>query len=301
MPRRRSGLAASSERKYEDALAKRVERWSRAGALPHALAIQLKSWVDAERCGALLGRVTAFRASCGRMPRRKHIGDDEDHLARRLKRYCESASLDAYDASAYDEDPISARDDEFSSYCSKQLISDCGRLSSMVTDVHRARICPRVRRMFDIVSMNMRTAGSAGEWRFVLMICVAAGHRSLNDFGTADLTPLTQLSFSDSIRKSLPRVSAFARCFLTLEAGFHLGLRSIRAYDSVDEMMLQSFVDYTGLNQDSVRWAWSEIYSVSRHALSGTYLRHSPAPKRTCLREISTRATAEIAMPLTRR
>ena len=78
MPRRRSGLDASSERKHEDALAKRVERWSRAGALPHALAIQLQSWLDAERCGALLGRVTAFRASCGLMPRRKHLGDDED-------------------------------------------------------------------------------------------------------------------------------------------------------------------------------------------------------------------------------
>jgi len=150
--------------------------------------------------------------------------------------------------------------------------------------------------MFDIVSMNMRTAGSAGEWRFVLMICVAAGHRSLNDFGTADLTPLTQLSFSDSIRKTLPRVSAFARCFLTLEAGFHLGLRSIRAFKGVDERMLQSFVDYTGLNQDSVRWALSEIYSVSRHAISGTYLRDAPDPRRTRLRGISTRATAAIAM-----
>ena len=176
------------------------------------------------------------------------------------------------------------------------MISDCGRLSSMVTDVHRARICPRVRRMFDIVSMNMRTAGSAGEWRFVLMICVAAGHRSLNDFGAADLTPLTRLPFSDSIRKTLPRVSAFARCFLTLEAGFHLGLRSIRAYDSVDEVMLQSFVDYTGLNQDSVRCAWSEIYRVFRHTLIVTHLRHAPDPKRTRLREASTRATAETAM-----
>ena len=214
------------------------------------------------------------------MPRRKHCGDDEDNLARRLKRYCESASLDACDASAYDQDPI----------------ADCGRLPSMVTDVHCARICPRVRRMFDIVSMNMRTAGSAGEWRFVLMICVAAGHRSLNDFGTADLTLLSQLSFSESIRRSLPRVSAFARCFLTLEAGFQLGLRSIRAFHGVDEKMLQSFVTHTGLNENSVRWALSEIYSVSRHARSGSCLRHSPAPRRTCLREISTRATADIAM-----
>ena len=112
MPRRRSGLAASSDRKSEDALAKRVERWSREGALPHALAIQLNTWVEAERCGVLLAQVTAFRASCGRMPRRKHCGDDEDNLARRLKRYCESAGLDAGDDSAHDQDPI----------------ADCGRL-----------------------------------------------------------------------------------------------------------------------------------------------------------------------------
>ena len=276
MPHRRSGFATSRERQQEEALAKRVERWSRENALPLTLATQLKSWVAAERCGTLLGQVTAFRASCGRMPQRQHCRDDakgdEDNLARRVKRYCERASLGAGYASASDLD---------STYCSDQQISDCGRLSSMVTEVCRDHICPHVLRMFDIFSMNMRTAGTAGEWRFVLMICVAVGLRTLNDFGTANLTLLTQLSFfGPAVRNAIPQVSAFARCFHTLMVGFQLGLRSISAFHAVDHVMIQSLVTHTGMNESSVRWALSEIYSVSRHARG---YRHPPALKHTCL------------------
>ena len=194
MPRRRAGIAVSRERQQEDALAKRVERWSRGNALPLTLATQLKAWVDAERCGTLLGQVIAFRATRGRMPQKRRGGSDdvaceEDTLAQCVKRYCERASLGAGYASKTDLD---------STYSSDQQISDSGRLSSMVTDVCRDRICPHVRRMFDIFAMNMRTAGTAGEWRLVMMICVASGHRTLHDFGTSNLSLLTQLSFLKS-------------------------------------------------------------------------------------------------------
>jgi len=138
--------------------------------------------------------------------------------------------------------------------------------------------------MFDIFSMNMRTAGTAGEWRFVLMICLAVGLRTLNDFGTADLTLLTQLSFFGSaVRKAIPQVSAFARCFHILMVGFQLGLRPISAFHAVDHVMIHFLVTHTGLNENSVRWALSEIGSVARHARGYSSTRHPPALTRTCL------------------
>ena len=83
MPRRRSGLDASNvERRQEEALARRVERWMREGALPTALDMNLKAWVEAERCGHLLGQVTVFRASRGLMISRKFGSREADDLYR---------------------------------------------------------------------------------------------------------------------------------------------------------------------------------------------------------------------------
>ena len=297
MPRRRSGHDVSDKgRRDEEALAKRVERWLRESALPPALDIQLKAWVEAERCGDLLGQVAAFHALRGRMPQRRYsdgkAGRQEDNLARRVKRYCETARPGAGYASESASHQNSPGDDVWLTLCMEQQISDCGRLSTMLSDVSSDCVCLRVRRMFDIISMHRRTAGCVGEWRFVLMICVSAGLRTLSDFGSADLTPLSQLScFRPAVKKAIPRVSAIARCFRILEAGSHLELRTISEFLTVDEELIGSFVTLSGLNEHSVRSALSEMGSVVRHVWDESNFSPLPGPKRLCQREDATRAS----------
>ena len=287
LPRRRRDLA-SSDLREEEALAKRVTRWLQTGTLPPALAAQLKGWVASERCGSLLGQVNAFRTSCGRMPHVQlsvtEISSEEDDLARRVSQYCNGGDEGTRDSQG-DEQCFALTDDQ---------LSDYGRLSSLIKDSHCDRVCPHVRHMFAIISTRMQHVVSAEDWNFVLMICVAAGHRTLSDLGSADLHPLTRLhTLHPEVRRAIPQVAAFARCFRTLATGYRLGLRSIRAFLTADQKAITSLVQHSGMNRESVGWALSEIRGVaSWHARARPDPRPPPPAKRQCVRGRATRTAA---------